>query len=230
MTHYPDSPQQFMEHVAGKIFAVCEAYYLAYLKSCSTPEQAAQHLRIFLEFSKRRNTDHTLPVEAHTPAKDIARQMKDNAPIIYRLVDNLMEDNPPETEFYLKLWGQLQNQLLFPTHEAVVSSIILLFRLPQLPYYQLPDAPKMSSESYRSYSEQVLPLLEKARFALNRGYTQKSQIATQLIWLYNQIQDPQAQVVFVAQLLAYHMERYGCLKKQLDELQEGPHPEPSTSQ
>ena len=24
MTHYPDSPQQFMEHVAGKIFAVCE--------------------------------------------------------------------------------------------------------------------------------------------------------------------------------------------------------------
>ena len=230
MTHYPDSPQQFMEHVAGKIFAVCEAYYLNYLKPCATPEQAAQHLRIFLEFSKRRHTDHTLPVEGHTPPEDIARQMKDNAPIIYRLVDNLMEDNPPETEFYLKLWGQVQNQLLFPTHEAVVSSIILLFRLPQLPYYQLPDVPKMSEESYKAYSQQVLPLLEKAHFALNRGYTQKSQIASQLIWLYSQIQDPQAQVVFVAQLLAYHMERYNSLKKQLDEPQERARPDSSAPQ
>ena len=230
MTHYPDSPQQFMEHVAGKIFAVCEAYYLTYLKPCSTPEQAAQHLRIFLEFSKRRNTDHTLPVEGHTPPEDIARQMKDNAPIVYRLVDNLMEENPSEPDFYLMLWGQLQNQLLFPTHEAVVSSIILLFRLPQLPYFQLPEVPKMSEESFKSYGQQVLPLLEKAHFALNRGYRQKSQIAAQLIWLYNQLQDPQAQVVFVAQLLAYHMERCSRLKKQLDGLQEKSRPEPSTPQ
>ena len=65
MKEYPTSSIEFFEHADGKIYDVCQAYYLHYLKPSTTSEEAAKKLREFYEACGFIQSDQTLKIETN---------------------------------------------------------------------------------------------------------------------------------------------------------------------
>ena len=98
----------------------------------------------------------------------------------------------------------MQNKILFPSDDAVVAIIIQLFFMENIPYYQLCTVDTMEDDEYVTLLESVKKMYQKAIFAINRGYLQKTQVAGQLLMILKEMPSMEEQEVFVAQLIGYY--------------------------
>lgn len=219
MKNYPNSPDEFLKHVDGKIYDICETYYLQYLKPSTTSDQAAQNLRLFYENLGFVDTDKTIVVETKTAPDVFQKLIEGNEDIIKRVIENLLALNPSEEDFYKQLWEQMQNKVVFPTDESVVSIVISLLFYPKVPYFQLPKVPTMDDEVYIETFQSIKTHYLKAIFALNFGYAQKTQIAEQLLRIVGELQSTQEKAVLVANIYGYYDRQINQFKEKIDDLQ-----------
>lgn len=202
--NYPATVMEFLTHVDGKVYSVCEAFYTTYLKACTQPKEAADQLRTFLENCITIESDSTLLVEGTYSEKDVGKTMGEINPILTKLVQNLMEQSPAEEQFYLELWIQLCNKALFPNDLAIISAIIALMYMPKIPYFCLPKVPIMEDEVYRDCSNRIQEQVKRAIYAIEADYPQRTQLAAQLMRLCSQIEGETEKTIFVAQILGYY--------------------------
>lgn len=202
--NYPATVTEFLTHVDGKVYSVCEIFYSTYLKACTHPKEAADQLRIFLENCNVIESDATLPVEGTYSEAEVGKTIGEIKPIITKLVQNLTEQAPAEEQFYLELWNQLCNKMLFPDELAIVSAIIVLMYMPKIPYFWLPKVPAMEDEVYWDCSNRIQEEIKRAIYAIEADYSQRTQLATQLMRLCSQIEGETEKTVFVAQILGYY--------------------------
>lgn len=219
MKNYPNSPDEFLKHVDGKIYDVCETYYLQYLKPSTTSEQAAHNLRLFYENCGYVDTDKALVVETQTAPEIFQKLIESNEDIVKRIIENLIALNLSEEDFYKQLWEQMQNKVVFPTEESIVSVVIELLFYPKVPYFQLPEVPTMDDDVYMETVQNVRSAYQKAIFAINFGYAQKTQIAEQLLRIVGELDSAQAKAVLVANIYGYYDTKIKQFKEKIDELQ-----------
>lgn len=62
-------------------------------------------------------------------------------------------------------------------------------------------------------------MYQKAIFAINRGYLQKTQVAGQLLMILKEMPSMEEQEVFVAQLIGYYKSKNEYLKNKVDDLE-----------
>lgn len=219
MKKYPENTLDFLKHVDGKVYDVCAIFYLKYLKTASTAEIAAQRLREFYENCGYTESDQTIRVEAETAPETFSQLIDENRDIVAKIVENLIEQNPSVENFYQLLWKQMQNKILFPSDDAVVAIIIQLFFMENIPYYQLSTVDTMEDDEYVTLLESVKKMYQKAIFAINRGYLQKTQVAGQLLMILKEMPSMEEQEVFVAQLIGYYKSKNEYLKNKVDDLE-----------
>ena len=211
--NYPETVTEFLTHVNGKVYSVCEVFYTIYLKDCTKPQEAAEQLRTFLENCLAIPSDYTLMVEGKYSEEEVGKTIGEIKPIPTQLVQNLMDKSPAEDQFYLELWTQMCNKTLFPNELTMVSAIIVLMYMPKIPYFCLPQVPTMEDEVYQECTRHVQEQIKRAIYAIEAGYPQKTQLAVQLMRLCNQIKGEKEKTVFIAQILGYYQ---GQIKQLMD--------------
>lgn len=211
--NYPETVTEFLTHVNGKVYSVCEVFYTTYLKTCDQPQVAAEQLRTFLENCIIIPSDYTLMVEGKYSEEEVGKTIGKIKPILTQLVQNLMDQSPEEEKFYLELWNQLCNKTLFPNDLALVSAIIVLMHIPKIPYFCLPQVPAMEDKVYQECTSHVQEQVKRAIYAIEADYPQKTQLATQLMMLCRQIEGEAEKTVFIAQILGYYQ---GQIKQLID--------------
>lgn len=88
-----------------------------------------------------------------------------------------------------------------------------------IPYYQLCTVDTMEDDEYVTLLESVKKMYQKAIFAINRGYLQKTQVAGQLLMILKEMPSMEEQEVFVAQLIGYYKSKNEYLKNKVDDLE-----------
>lgn len=218
MKEYPTSSIEFFEHADGKIYDVCQAYYLHYLKPSTTSEEAAKKLREFYEACGFIQSDQTLKIETITSPNVFQELMDTNRVIIEKIVDNLIKQNVGEDEFYNLLWEQMQNEVLFPSEDSIVAFMIQLLFDPQLPYYHLPPVEMMDDDDYMESIQRIKVDYQKALFAINYGYAQKTQMAEQILNIATEIESSQERIVLVSNIFGYYKNQIDNLENEIDQL------------
>ena len=87
--NYPETVTEFLTHVNGKVYSVCEVFYTIYLKDCTKPQEAAEQLRTFLENCLAIPSDYTLMVEGKYSEEEVGKTIGEIKPILTRQVKSI---------------------------------------------------------------------------------------------------------------------------------------------
>ncbi len=190
----------YLSHVDGPLLDVYADFYFRFLKDS---EKAPANLQQFLELRNEVTTDKASPVKQYFTNAEYEENVNKVKPIMDRLLFNLVQENNVPEVFYSNLWKNINNPAFFRTDIEKVSALLLVATSAVIPYFQMGEAMRMDDEEFKQTASEVYPYFQKARFALNRGYEQRTEIASQLISILKELDGEKRQIIYVAQLLAY---------------------------
>lgn len=116
-----------------------------------------------------------------------------------RILQNLINSNVTEAEFYSKLWNKLNDSDLFPTNKDKIAFLLSLWLDMRIPYYSLVQGCSMEIDEYLEAIKKISPALKKARFIICTKFGQRMQRASLLMDLAESIEDYRLRVVFWTQ-------------------------------
>ncbi len=168
---------------------------LAYIYSQNSDSQ----LSVFIAFLKNLDyTDFDFPeIDDHFNLSDDEYQtFRDVSRTKTRILQNLINANISEDEFYEKIWNKLNDSDLFPNPEDKTALLLTLWLDTRIPYYQLGESCSMENDEYKEIIELLSPKIKKARFIVYSGIEQKTQRTSLLMDVSDTIEDYRQKVVF----------------------------------
>ena len=139
-------------------------------------------------------------VEETKPFEDLSLQ-KNNG-LIQSIIGNLAKQNMSEEMFYHKLWEKIQDNILFPDEDEQIYFLSCLWKSNLIPYFQLDDGIRMENDEYRERLKKMNILLKKVDYIMCAPLEQKTQRASLLMNLAQQITDERDKIVFWAYTLS----------------------------
>lgn len=76
----------------------------------------------------------------------------------------------------------------------------------------------MDDDDYMESIQRIKVDYQKALFAINYGYAQKTQMAEQILNIATEIESSQDRIVFVANILGYYKNQIDNLENEIDQL------------
>lgn len=119
-----------------------------------------------------------------------------------RIVSNMVQQNIPEDRFYQNLWYKICDTTLLLEQSAQIAFLARLWLDLRVPYYQIDEGCTMENEEFSSIRKKISPLLKKAYFILAIPFRQRTQRASLLISLADEIENEREKVVFWANVIA----------------------------
>lgn len=116
-------------------------------------------------------------------------------------LEALLVENLPISEFYRRLWEVIQNNTILISEKQKAFALYYIWIDARIPYFELEEGLKMSNKEYREYLKEYEKALKKARFILFTPTEQKTQRASRLISLLNDLPDDEVKAVLMAQIL-----------------------------
>lgn len=127
--------------------------------------------------------------------------LQQNNGLIQNIIGNLAKQNMSEESFYHKLWEKIQDNILFPDEDEQIYFLSCLCKSNLIPYFQLDDGISMENDEYRDRLKKMNALLKKADYIMYAPLEQKTQRASLLMDLAQQITDQRDKTVFWAYTL-----------------------------
>lgn len=127
--------------------------------------------------------------------------LQQNNGLIQNIIGNLAKQNMSEESFYHKLWEKIQDNILFPDEDEQIYFLFCLCKSNLIPYFQLDDGISMENDEYRDRLKKMSVLLKKADYIMYAPLEQKTQRASLLMDLAQQITDQRDKTVFWAYTL-----------------------------
>ena len=174
------------------------------LKFIYSQDREAQ-LSVFSLFLKDLDiTDFDFPdMNDHFNLSDINYQyFRDISRTEKRILQNLINANVSEDEFYEKLWNKLNDSDLFPNFEDKTALLLSLWLDTRIPYYQLGDSCSMENDEFKSTIDLLSPQIKKARFIVYSGKEQKTQRTSLLMDVADTITEYKEKVVFWSYIIS----------------------------
>lgn len=191
---------EYMSVADGDIENICAEIFFLYLKENS---EAYNNFRLFLEKWFDIESVKSMNVKSYYPKENYQECYNDIGSIVERLLSNLVEKNYSAETFYNKLWDSINSDCLFDSELEKICAILFVLLSPKIPYFQMGEALRMDDEEYWHISHEVEQPYKKAVFALNRGYEQRTEVASQIIGIFKEIKDEKQQIVYVSKLIGY---------------------------
>lgn len=116
----------------------------------------------------------------------------------HRILSNLIKKNVTEAEFYDDLWNRLQDDILSADRESKNVLLVRFWVDPRTPYYQLDKGCTMDNDEFGAAVEAIDAHIKKALFIIHAGLPQKTQKASLLMDLAEEIKNPRERAVFWA--------------------------------
>lgn len=206
---------EYISTIDGYLGDICSDVFFLYLKR---NDQAYNNLRIFLESWYDIESDKSTSVKIYYSEDDYRDCFDDVRPVIDRLLSNLIEKNYPAETFYSNLWDSINNDVLFDSDLEKICAVLFVLLSSKTPYFQMEEALRMSDEDYWKVSREVDEQYKKAVFALNRGYDQRTEVASQIVRFFKEIEGETQQVVYIAKLIGYFRFEIHRLEEKIKEL------------
>ncbi len=175
--------QKFLSETKGNTLDALYILYDEYLKTAENPGQA---LRAVLEFPEEIGNDDGASEKVSI---DLAAETKQKyAQHIKTTVSVLAEANNPVDVFYRNLWEMVFTAPTAPqdSAQAAVLLMILCEDIAEIPYYPTVDMVSMENEEFRNRVEALMPLIREAFQMMNRRFSQRTEYASQI---YRLLQD-----------------------------------------
>ena len=208
-----DSARDFLSHIDGDYRDICTKYYFEFLKKTLT-EDGGKLLEVLFTWdlisNKKNRLDKQFSDEEYEAFADEAKS------ILTTVIENLINDNLPEEQFYSQLWSIISNSIMFKDDNQRIGALIFLIRNPRIPYFKLTEGITMSDDEYNSIVASVKKCAKKAFFAINRGYKQKTQVASNILLLLDEIEGENEKAVFLSLVLSYYDLRYARALKRIN--------------
>ena len=113
-----------------------------------------------------------------------------------RILQNLINANITESEFYEKLWIKFNDKDLFTSSDDRIALLLSLWLDVRIPYFQLHEGCSMEDDEYRKYIDEISLELKKASFIVYKNMKQKTQRVSLLMELAESISDKNKRTVF----------------------------------
>lgn len=114
----------------------------------------------------------------------------------YHLVNELISKDVSEDTFYEEMWKRISDTFLVPDIYQRSFFLYKIWLNPKIPYFQLGSGVEMDNDAYREYVNRLRLPYKKMLFAMNVGYPQKTQRASVLLKIFDEITDPNERIVF----------------------------------
>ena len=140
---------------------------------------------------------------SHSSSDELKCELpKDIPQLANRIIDNLVQKRLPEEDFYHALYEKMLDSSFLPDLNAQVSFLTSLWISPRIPYYQVEQGCTMDDDQFASINQRIEPYLRKAFFILSINIKQRTQRASLLMQLADQIKNEEERVVFWAVIMA----------------------------
>ena len=184
------------------IWDFCGNYFNLYLKDTSNTDEQLKNFTLLLEWHVR--SDETFEVGELFKKEDCQSTTENISKVVNKIIDNLITENLEKEDFYKKLLEQVFDDVLFPTQLEKVCSIVIMIYSPKIPYFKLGQATKMENDKYKEISDSISNEIAKAYFALQYGYTQRTELASQLYNIVKEQKSDEERIVLIANILGYY--------------------------
>lgn len=191
-----DVYEQAVKKSNNNIFDFLAEIY-TYLKN----ENESRRLRQFVEdyFDRFHADKKTEP--SFLPKEMLGAQLKRYQTLIDGFIDYLVSEQLQEDVFYQQLWDFTQNKTFFHNDQESRIAFILIFRNPLIPYFYLPVGMQMGNEEFRDCLKKLERQQDKMYFILQRNYLQKTERASVLLSVLDELIDEKERTVLFARLL-----------------------------
>lgn len=153
--------------------------------------------QIFIENLYAENEDTFLSVDTfNVITEDIDR-------LANRVIVNLLRLRPSEEVFYKNLWNKISDDTLIPDQKAQVAFLIRLWIDPRIPYYQVGEGCSMENAEFACIRDEIWPVIKKADFILSIPFAQKTQRASLVMKLADELMDERKRTVFWACVMSH---------------------------
>ena len=117
------------------------------------------------------------------------------------LIDHVIRNGYSEKEYYEKFWKDL-SFLMESANEVEKGICLYAFLLDKrTPYYSIQPGIRMTNEKYKAEIDKIISEIVKMRFVLNQNNRQKTETASQLLRIMDQLDSYESRVVFLSQLI-----------------------------
>lgn len=189
--------------------------YSSVWKSISEQEKNSQY-NCFVFFMQEMNRPKINPIsstpETLNEGQSSLPVMPQVLQITDRIISTLTKTDLPIEEFYNALWEKINDSLLFPDDDSKAEFLFCLSIDQRIPYYQLGLGMEMQDPEFLNIANSITPVLKKAHFVVFRRLPQKTQEASLLMDLAEEINDYKKKVVFWAIVTTYIRARENVLK------------------
>ena len=210
-----ENERMFLSTVDGKMFDVCHRFYELYLKSEPDKNIASQKLSLLLCWDKQ--TDKTNPLSPICSIETYKEKIEATKDTVNTILGNLIKQKPDVSKFYLDLWEEITRKTLFATDLDTVAAIIYLCSSSRIPYYKLNDGLKMDDEEFERIVKGSIEYLRKMLFVLSVGYEQRTEVASLLMSVLDEVKDYNTKVVLFANIMSFCEIRAAQALKQTEE-------------
>ena len=198
------------------IWNFCANYFELYLKDDYAPGERLKNFALLLEWHGK--SDETFEIDEILKKEDCQKTTNTILEFVNKIIDNLVTENLEEEDFYKRLLEKILDDVLFSTQLEKVCSIVIMILNPKIPYFKLGQATKMENDKYKEISDSISNEIAKAYFALQYGYTQKTELASQLYNIVKEQKSEEERIVLIANILGYYNSQikmiYDRLKKE----------------
>lgn len=140
------------------------------------------------------------------------------------LVDTHMEDlqkqNLPEKEFYTQLWTFICESPILPNEKARIFALFNCAIDKRLPYFMIDreNVLSMDNEEYQEVCKQLGDnLFSKLEYILHADFEQKTEQASLVVQMLDNITDYNQRCVFVSRIISHYMRELLSLKLKMFE-------------
>lgn len=184
----------------NNIWDFCANYYKLYIQNCS--ESSFENFMFLVEWN--HNSDETIEIDPCFSDDEYQNTSKALFPIVKKIIENLIIENLDEHSFYSKLYQKILDDVLFATELERICALVILVLEPKLPYFKLNAALSMNDDKFQQISASIQKDISKAYFVLQYGYSQKTELASQLYSIMKVQKTEEEKIVLLSNILGYY--------------------------
>lgn len=158
-------------------------------------------LKYFFEISEEIESSKEQRAEIIFSEEDKYRYREEYGKMIDGYLTALIHKNLPEIQFYENLWEVVNNDMILSEKKQKIFALYYIWIDARIPYFQLEAGFKMSNEEYKRCSENMLPLILKTRFALVAPTEQKTERASRILGMLNELKTEKEKIVLMSHII-----------------------------
>lgn len=160
-----------------------------------------QFLRYFLEYDLKDSSDE-YEIEMKFTASQIQKLVLSCKTLVSGILEKLFVQNLDEEIFYCQLWDFISNESNFTNDDERICALYLVWANVRIPYFKLDDGLKMSNEDYAEYVKKLTPQIKKAIYISNSRFEQKTEAASLLIALLDELSNKEEKAIILTQVIS----------------------------